>query len=273
MKFEDIVKSNILNLNENNSYSGSFRNYFNKRLDDYLNLLSQLDDSTLGFKKTKSTNESIITLQEGFVNGLKETISFYYDGSPSKAYDKLKSTISQRLKRYRKLLKISEYKANEDFFRIRSIGGNLEHELEQFFHIPFQIREKVSTQRFSIPGFPSLYLGRSVYVCWEELNRPNLRDFHLVRLQSQEKIKFIDLAPPFLETNVNNIEYYKYLMTWPLIFACTIRVKYPDDVFKPEYIIPQLLLQWTRQEKEIDGIRYWSTHVKESSSKYKGELH
>ncbi|MFW1494652.1 hypothetical protein ACEV9S_24505, partial [Vibrio parahaemolyticus] len=54
-------------------------------------------------------------------------------------------------------------------------------------------------------------------------------------------------------------------MTWPLIAACSIRVKNPSDNFKPEYIIPQLLLQWARDYKSIDGIRYTSTHIEATS--------
>ncbi|WP_203256122.1 RES domain-containing protein [Hyunsoonleella ulvae] len=272
-KFEEVIRSKSLNLNEDNSYSGSFRDYFNSRLDEYLDLISLLDVSTIDFKKHKSTNRGINLNQTDLVEGLKETIAYYYDGNPAKAYNRLKKAIDQRLKRYRGLLKIGEYSLGEDFYRIRITKGNSSYNSKNFFHIPFDLRGKVSTQRFSIPGFPSLYLGRTAYVCWEELNRPNLSDFHVVRLESIEKIKFIDLAPPYLNSNINDIEYYKYLMTWPLIFACTIKVKHPDEVFKPEYVIPQLLLQWTRQEKEIDGIRYWSTHIQHSPLSFKGELY
>lgn len=273
MTFEEIVRSKILDLNTDKTYEGNFRTYFSSRLEEYLNLISQVDDESLSFKNIKLTNSGIIAVQNEFIDGLKQTMELYYDGQPSKAYEKLKTTINQRLRKYKRLFKIGTYKANEDFYRIRTLNGNSRRELENFFHIPFQFREKVSTQRFSIPGFPSLYLGRSIYVCWEELNRPNLRDFKVVRLQTKKAIKFIDLAPPCLKSNVNSVEFYKYLMTWPLIFACSIQVKYPNEVFKPEYIIPQLLLQWTRQKKEIDGIRYWSTYVYENTSSFSGELY
>ncbi len=42
--------------------------------------------------------------------------------------------------------------------------------------------------------------------------------------------------------------------------CCSIRVKHPEDAFKPEYIVPQLLLQWIRQSK-YDGICYFSTRI------------
>ena len=60
-------------------------------------------------------------------------------------------------------------------------------------------------------------------------------------------------------------------MIWPLIFACSIKVRNNDAIFKPEYIIPQLLLQWVRSNGDIDGIRYWSTLVKQLPKRFKGE--
>ena len=42
---------------------------------------------------------------------------------------------------------------------------------EKMFHVPFNMREKVSSARFSIPGFPCLYLGTSLEVCWNEIKR------------------------------------------------------------------------------------------------------
>ena len=45
---------------------------------------------------------------------------------------------------------------------------------EEMSHIPFQFNHKVGNERYSMSGFPSLYLGSSVYVCWEEMRRPCL---------------------------------------------------------------------------------------------------
>ena len=45
---------------------------------------------------------------------------------------------------------------------------------EEMFHIPFQYNHIVANERFSMSGFPSLYLGSSVYVCWEEMRCPDL---------------------------------------------------------------------------------------------------
>jgi hypothetical protein len=62
-------------------------------------------------------------------------------------------------------------------------------------------------------------------------------------------------------------------MTWPLIAACSIKVSNYNDTFKPEYIIPQLLLQWVRNTGDIDGIKYSSTHINKTGLADEGDLY
>ncbi len=128
------------------------------------------------------------------------------------------------------------------------------------FHIPFELRNKVSTQRYSIPGFPSLYLGRTIYICWEELNRPSIDKIQAIRYKNVKTLKLLDLTPPLRESD-DIQELYRFFMTFPLIMACSVKVKDSSDTFKPEYIITQLLLQWIRNNDKLDGIQYKSTHI------------
>ena len=44
----------------------------------------------------------------------------------------------------------------------------------EMFHIPFQLRGKVNTQRYSLPGYPCLYISRSIWATWEEMHEPQL---------------------------------------------------------------------------------------------------
>ena len=50
----------------------------------------------------------------------------------------------------------------------------------------------------------------------------------------------------------------KYLYTYPLRAACSVIVEHPNDKFKEEYIIPQILLQWIRKDKGFSGVKYES---------------
>jgi len=54
---------------------------------------------------------------------------------------------------------------------------------------------------------------------------------------------------------------FRYLITFPLIAACSIKTKHPNGTFKPEYIIPQMLLQYINDKDDIDGIKYFSAKV------------
>ena len=141
------------------------------------------------------------------------------------------------------------------------------------FHIPLNKRGKVSTQRYSCPGFPCLYLSSSTYGCWEELGRPGFDTLFFSSFRVRNTFRVLDLRIPDVE-NYDDSQLNKALKLLPLIIACSFRVNNPKDVFKPEYILPQLLLETiinnnhnkTKVEKTyldediIWGILYSSSH-------------
>lgn len=117
---------------------------------------------------------------------------------------------------------------------------------EKLFHAPFELRTKAKTARYSVLGFPSLYLTRNLYVAWEESRRANVNTFYASRLELQHPISLLDLR---LCRSFENIPGDKlpqaiqgYLLTIPLIIACSLKVQNDDDPFKPEYIITQQIL-------------------------------
>lgn len=112
----------------------------------------------------------------------------------------------------------------------------------EMFHIPFTLRHKVSLARYSVSGYPCLYISRSVWATWEEMHEPKLSDFTVSRLELQNAIGVLDLRVPVWHDNYNEQELLKQLYTIPLVLACSVKVKYPKDNFKPEYIIPQLVM-------------------------------
>lgn len=124
---------------------------------------------------------------------------------------------------------------------------------EQMFHIPFQLRTKVNTQRYSLPGYPCLYISRSVWDCWEEMHEPKLSDFCVSCLKVVNSFKILDLRiPSENEITIDNIE--KILCTLPFVIACSVPVLFPDDNFKPEYIIPQLVMLGLVNNYQVVGV-------------------
>lgn len=267
MRITEFIQDDFFSLPKYQTEKEDYKRFVFKMLDKFLNKLDEID-------RFDDVEFSIMTIRERqnhLVKYLKLALDDYYDGKPSDSLSKLKRGLNSNVKNFGDLLSVRVFQPESDFYRIRIHKENFSLPSDQFFHIPYDMRGKVKTQRFSIPGFPSLYLGTTVYVCWEELNRPNLNDFQAVRLRSTGEIRVIDLSPPKSE-EVSPYEYYKFLMTWPLVFSSSVSVRNYEDYFKPEYIIPQLLLQWVRENREIDGIAYQTTHIDFSKTLSKGEF-
>lgn len=161
---------------------------------------------------------------------------------------------------------------NNYFFRLRSSSIEYLFKKEDLFHIPFEQRHKVGNQRYSISGYPCLYLGNSIYGCWEELNRPPINTTNIAALKNTVPIKLLDFRMPLKFTSE------KDFCKAALIIACSIKVEKPLDPFKPEYIISQAVLHsLVRFNKEarkkgnrgIHGVIYKSTHTNNDDSLHK----
>lgn len=126
-------------------------------------------------------------------------------------------------------------------FRIRSTGSNSLYKRDEMFHIPFEKRHLVSNQRFSLTGYPCLYIGSSIYGSWEEVNRPNIDTCNIVSIKNSQLIKMIDLRLPHFEEE-KVVEYdssvlYRSIVAW----LCSFRAKEKGASFIVEYVIPQML--------------------------------
>ena len=145
------------------------------------------------------------------------------------------------------------------------------------FHIPFEKRHLVARQRYSLPGLPCLYLGGSLYVCWEELGRPEFHRIHLARFRPSSGATLTVLGfgyrPGLMAAMINANQAKCQTKTkvadfavaqavcWPLLAACSIQRRHGNSPFIAEYIVPQLLLQWITHSSKHDGIRYFSANI------------
>jgi hypothetical protein len=139
------------------------------------------------------------------------------------------------------------------------------------FHIPFDCRYLVANQRYSFPGLPCLYLGSSLYVCWEELGRPDLNSVAISRfhLRAGENIRVLDLS--WRPKDLDDLAVPRRLreavaVLWPVVASCSIAVQPPNATFRAEYIVPQAVLRWIMVKPDFDGLRYFSTHVADPES-------
>lgn len=148
------------------------------------------------------------------------------------------------------------------FYRMRQCDNEYLYTKEELFHIPFEERRRTSNQRFSLTGYPCLYLGKSIYVCWEELNRPKIENANIVGLKTLRPLQLLDLRMP---TEIKDVADF-YLI--PLIIASSVKVQDPDLPFKPEYVISQAILHAiishnnaNYSPNNYNGIIYYSSTV------------
>ena len=253
--------------------AGDFEGYIDSCFTAYLASLRGLQ----GGDPVVANLKTSIGVAEDLCQVIRQSISRYLDGYPSEAFNTLANGVAAIehpwLDALGSLPDVSE--ALQHMYRVRTGAGVLQGRRE-LFHIPYHLRHLVTTQRYSIPGFPSLYLGGSLWVCWEELGRPPFDSMNVARFRPAPDVpvKILDFGwrPARMAALIDHDasvlarpDYAKFIgsqaICWPLLAACSVRVRNPGAAFVPEYIVPQLLLQWVRLTKDFDGIRYFSTRM------------
>ncbi len=206
---------------------------------------------------------------------LPKVVQASFSGHPQAAYQHFIEAISPLSDVVQKqALELSPVDLKLMYRVRRDSKGSLSR--EDMFHIPFELRHLVSTQRYSVPGLPCLYLGGSLYTCWAEMGRPPFHELHasaywLDKDQLVRILNFSDRPRRLLfyvgldggvsnETPIVDL-LSTHLILWPLMALCSICVKHINAAYKPEYMFPQLVLQWITKEHNYDGVCYFSTHV------------
>ena len=171
----------------------------------------------------------------------------------------------------------------KQYYRIR-IGAEDFKERKDLFHIPMGKRSLINSYRYSIPGYPCLYLSTGVEMCWFECGMPKHFSYSAFKLNASDEqpinlINFSIAPVDFISTivccynncktcnertNLNNL-ILKYLVSFPLRAACSISVINRNVPFIEEYIFPQQLLLWLRDKSDFDGILYRTCSAIESA--------
>jgi hypothetical protein len=219
------------------------------------------------FEDEKMKNAAIQDVKVRIKN-IMFVLKRYMEGCHSEAYQLLKEQI---VKTDGFLdIDVINIEENEYYYRARNNDGSI-HSFEDMFHIPNNKRGIVKTERFSAPGYPCLYLGNTVYDCWEEMGRPSFEELFFSGFRVMNGFMVYDLRKP------NRVAFEKENLPQTLkrlvyIIACQFKVLHKEQPFKPEYIIPQLILELIvssnreKNKKECGpydlpwGVAYTSTH-------------
>lgn len=160
-------------------------------------------------------------------------------------------------------------------FRARLGERMVDYPAEEMLHIPFNLRAKVKTERFSIPGLPCLYLGNTSYSCWIEMGSPDDVNFNVSPVIIEKDMLILNLAVSIrhiydwyreLEESQPEEITDNELLTWLTLLILTVATSYAvkedNREFKSEYIIPQMIMLACKSNG-LDGVVYISKKVSE----------
>ncbi len=148
------------------------------------------------------------------------------------------------------------------FYRARS-GINWTQK-EDFYHVPFNKTYLCGSYRFSIAGYPSLYIGYSKEVCKKELRG---KECSCIELEQKEDLHVVDLT--WTKQNAK-LGLTTFLQSYPIIAACYVVPFYCKNLgkecdviekqtFKEQYIFPQFVTMFIKKHLDVDGIIYFTT--------------
>ncbi len=208
-----------------------------------------------------------------FREGIIDTIKYSLQGDALESYRKCARLVKEVMEIDGAVTPINSSKAfwgnsnnkakEVQLFRARFNETEYDFKANDMLHIPFNQREKVASQRFSIPGLPCLYFGNTSYCCWIELGKPPDNNFDVSPVTLDDKLKFLNLTftvydiDGFIKSSNNSkllVDTAKMLL---LNIACSYKIKNNYRTFKSEYIFPQLLMLVTKN-LGVNGIIYYS---------------
>ena len=138
------------------------------------------------------------------------------------------------------------------------------YKLTDLYHVPFDKKHLIGSNRFSLMGFPSLYLGNSLECTNIETKHDGIKAVSCFKCLKDFDI--YDFTFFSAANDENNI--IKNLISYPLKIAASIAVHKedtePEDskpIFLEEYIIPQLILHCVIKQRTLGkpiGLSYTS---------------
>ena len=172
-------------------------------------LISWIGDLEDAFVK-KSVDLQYISAIRDLKNDIVDIMDKYHAGNMGQAYEKMKEVIASLINdsagiavsfvqnsfAFNDVEDVINNTVNEtriEFFRARTSDKFCVFNREEMLHIPFDLRERVSSTRFSIPGLPCLYLATTTYCCWLELRTPPDYQFNVSPVRINQKNRILNL--------------------------------------------------------------------------------
>lgn len=259
----DMVYDKVISLipvKQEKGGDGDFRALLHDVLEKYYAIVSTCGDLTgylINAKDIRKTIDEINTIVE-----------YEYKGLHWIAFERFRSLVNDEDSPLHQSLVIDgKGTVPTTFYRMRRMADRRDISYKDLFHLPLSKRNYVPNGRFSLPGYPCLYLGASIYACWEEMARPPMSESMVSKLECQKPLRLLDLRMPTKEDFKKRLS---YLWAMPIIIASSVVVHEPAGTFKPEYIIPHLIMEFIvsyneigEDDEPIHGVLYTSVFKSE----------
>lgn len=228
----------------------NFTSHLNILFGAYMESYRDLDDSY--FKEGAEGKAALMNEIEEVCEEIEGCLDLYSRANLGACIEKMREIISHD--------SFCTYCAKESSFWYRSrMVEDRKRVLKakEMFHVPFELVRKIGNNRFSISGYPCLYLSNTIWACWEEMKEPAMEDFCTSLVKPTKEIELLDLRFPNTVNKNQTIE--RVLYSLPLIIACSVEVEYPDDPYKPEYVLPQIVMLALVNHGKYQGCSFTST--------------
>lgn len=223
--------------------------------------ISLIKDSSENLKKLGVDVDSLINNVHKFRNAYVQMHEAILSGDSDDAYHEMTKVLE--IDDYFIQTELKSQNPPNRFYRARS-GINWTQK-EDFYHIPFNKTYLCKSYRFSIAGYPSLYIGYSKEVCKKEVRE---KECSCIELTQRENLHVVDLTWACKDAKLGLTT---FLQAYPLIAACYIVPFFckhlgkecPDVIekqtFKEQYIFPQFVTMFIKKHFGVDGIVYYTT--------------
>ena len=242
-------------------------------IDEDIKYYSVLEEKyELLIKKVKefgADKESIDILNE-YTDGVKDSIQKYYNGDIVSAQNRIQELIKSCIDTPLSNINLYPIKETNElpFFRARTSDKFQDFSPEEMFALPKSLRGKTGSYRFSIPGFPCLYLSNTSYGCWLETGRPAEHEFNVSPVLIDSKLKLFNLAEMTGDLSLlqdrDKDKVHSWLKLITLVIATSYAIKEENRTFKSEYIVSQLIML-SCKKLGLDGVAYYSKRVSDEA--------
>ena len=136
----------------------------------YIESFRDLDASC--FKEGAEGKAALIPEIQKVCDSIENCLDLYSRANLGACIEKMREIISHEL------FCAYRVKVGSLWYRSRMVEGRKRVlKAQEMFHVPFELVRKIGNNRFSISGYPCLYLSNTIWACWEEMKEPAMEDF------------------------------------------------------------------------------------------------